>query len=258
MFAKKRPIFTKGRILKKEMLEAVRDFPQQLATLYLGPYSDGVIRGLELSVQDQQIWIAPGVVKREGQLVILDTALAVDYQTAGDTQLLKMSFSDVETTEDFETLQVEITLEKGVHIKENELELARFKLKSGAYLRTNYQSFSDFLTGYNTLNIVHQPYAGIERPTLHPQILKYFARQLLSYETKDPYDIQLSYQILNTHGSLSREVLIHYCQTRLQSNRDLNHNEQLHQALDDVLQKLGRNHHLATTQVMSRGKLIVD
>ena len=39
------PLFSKGRVLKKESLEALRDFPGGLAKLALAEWADGILYG---------------------------------------------------------------------------------------------------------------------------------------------------------------------------------------------------------------------
>ena len=43
------PLFENGRILKKEALEIIRDYPRDLLSIIYDGYTNGVIRGLRLS-----------------------------------------------------------------------------------------------------------------------------------------------------------------------------------------------------------------
>ena len=43
------PLFENGRILKKEALEIIRDYPRDLLSIIYEGYTNGVIRGLRLS-----------------------------------------------------------------------------------------------------------------------------------------------------------------------------------------------------------------
>ena len=42
------PLFSKGRVLKRESLEALRDFPGGLAKLGLSDWTDGVLYGFDI------------------------------------------------------------------------------------------------------------------------------------------------------------------------------------------------------------------
>lgn len=43
------PLFGKGRVLKKESLEALRDFPGRLAGLFYSDWQDGILYGFDIS-----------------------------------------------------------------------------------------------------------------------------------------------------------------------------------------------------------------
>ena len=43
------PLFSKGRVLKRESLEALRDFPGGLAKLAFADWSNGVLYGFDIS-----------------------------------------------------------------------------------------------------------------------------------------------------------------------------------------------------------------
>ena len=259
MFEKRTPVFTKGRILKKEMLESLRDFPRYVTDIFLAPYVDGVISGLDLTVDQENIMIAPGIIKYQGQLLLLGEVFTVPYQANGGDQILKLRMEAAYQTEDFEGRKVEVLLENGLDLHDHELELARFKLKEGAYLRSDYQGLSDFLTGYNTLNIVHQPYSSVEEITLHPAILRYFARELLACQTENPADLNICFQVLNQNQSISKELLTHYIRMRLkQPHLQLEDHVSLHQKLIKVLELAKSEQRRGTNAPMSGRKMIVD
>jgi hypothetical protein len=52
-------------------------------------------------------------------------------------------------------------------LKEDELELGRFKLREGAVLRSDYTDFFDLITEYNTINVINVEYAGIKESTMN-------------------------------------------------------------------------------------------
>lgn len=77
-FAK--PLFRKGRVLKKESLEALRDFPGGLAALGLSGWSDGILYGFDISYEAKRqteghepehgvVIITAGAVWHQGQIV---------------------------------------------------------------------------------------------------------------------------------------------------------------------------------------------
>ncbi|MCL1989424.1 MAG: hypothetical protein FWG67_00890 [Defluviitaleaceae bacterium] len=258
MFERKRPIFTKGRILKNEMLETMRDFPTQVMDIWLASQGDGVVCGLDLTVDAAMITLAAGMVKHEGELLVLVDALQVPYVADGREQFLKLQFHDRYETADFEGRQVEVVLHHE-KVQSHEMELARFRLSQGAYLRQDYQDFEDFKTGHNTLNVVNQPYSSVSGVTLNPMILRYFAHGLLSYQTENPHDLAVVYQVLNGTGSMSKELLVHYIKIRLkEAQAQIETNDDLFKGLLHVLKLAKREVRGIGRTVSGSRRLIVD
>ena len=171
---------------------------------------------------------------------------------------MKLQFQKAYKTSDFEGRVANVVLENSECDQQNEMEIARFKLSQGAYLRLNYQDFEDFKTGHNTLNIVNQPYSSISGQTLSPVILKYFTRELLRYKTENPHDLAIIYQVLNGEISISKELLINYIKLRLSEDRQLENNEDLHQGLTHVLKKAKQEERGGGRTARSSRRLIVD
>ena len=122
---------------------------------------------------------------------------------------MKLSFLDEVESKDYRIRPVEILLEKGNIVEKNQIELGRFKLKAGAYLRSDYQDLYDFTTEYNTINIVNVLYAGFKQPTLSHLILKYFAREALEVRPENPLDINFCMLCLNS-SRIEREAILWY------------------------------------------------
>ena len=258
MIEQKIPIFTDMRFLKNEMLRCLRDFPRDITDILLAPYSDGVVTGLDLTVTNEVIRITPGIVKTGGRLLLLKEGIEIPYQPRGQRQALKLIFEEPYDGLDFKGQQGVISLEDEIECQPGEMELARFQLEEGAYLRSDYQDLLDFSTGYNTLNLVHQPYSGLKEATIHPAILRYFARALISYRTESSSDIALCYQILNQSDSMSKETLNAYFQMRLGDEVVATDNVEIHTKLVKILEKAKQEQrHVIRPQIENR-KLIVD
>ena len=259
MFEKRKPIFTKGRILKNEMLESLRDFPRNVTDIFLTSQKEGVISGFELTVDDTDITIAPGIVKYQDEILVLDESLKIPYVSTGNEQILKLHYQDKYQTSDFEGRIVNVVLEENECNQSNEIELARFRLSQGAYLRLNYQDLEDFKTGHNTLNIVNQPYSSVSGSTLNPIILQYFARELLKYKTENVHDLAIIYQVLNQNVSISKELLVNYIKIRLKEG-NMKHvtNEALHKGLSYILKKAKLEESGSKRSLGDNRRLIVD
>ena len=189
------PVFTKGRVLKKESIEYLRDFPLDLATLAWEDYSDGVLFGFSVSCQDGCIHIAKGALKYRGIIIIVPEN-SVEIEEFGELLHIKLVIGEYSQTEDYLFCPIEVKISKREATAENELELGRFCLNPGAVLRCKYDSFSDLRTPENTLDITRVSYAGIDTPTLHPRVLHEYARALME-ASNDTVDISFALVCFN-------------------------------------------------------------
>jgi len=258
MIERKTPIFTKGRILKNEMLTLMRDLPQQFIDITYQSYSDGIITGFHMTTDEGEITIHPGMLKYAGELFILNTPKHIKYEKNAREQFLKINFEKPYENEDFKGQSAHIILETS-EPSTNQLLLARFHLSSGAYLRLDYETLEDFKTGHNTLNIVEQPNSSISGTTLSPIILEYFVKKLMGYKTQNTHDLGIIYHVLSTDIPVSFDNLEFYIKMRL-NNAGLvfERNEQLHKSLNDVLDLARREQRQNNPRKNSTHKLIVD
>ena len=239
MFLDLYPNFKKGRILKKEMLESLRDYPRNFIDIRFKDYSDGVVVGAEILIEEDCLTITSGIVKHGGRMYMLENDCQIPYRATGEEILIKIQFKKEDVHADFISYGTEIFLDEDVRIKQDELELGRFKLKPGARLRSEYQSFADFATEYNTVNIIHVKYSGFRKSTLNPAILRYFATEILKSGSvnPNPYDIAFSMQCMN-QGIVDRELILHYIANRLGKGYKEYSNGQIHKYLGSILEEV--------------------
>ncbi|MCL1976063.1 MAG: hypothetical protein FWG61_07895 [Firmicutes bacterium] len=189
------PVFTKGRVLKRESIEYLRDFPHDLVSLAKENYADGVLFGFTVSREDETIIVSKGALKYHGIIIIVpeNTILIEEYE-----QLLhiKLVIGEYSRTDDYLICPIEVRIEKKEAQAENEIELGRFCLNPGAALRCEYDSFRDLRTPENTLDLTHVSYAGSVSPTLHPRIMHEYAREVLAFST-DALDISFALMCIN-------------------------------------------------------------
>ncbi|TVX92040.1 DNA and RNA helicase [Paenibacillus agilis] len=258
MFSNSVPQFHKGRILKREMLESIRDYPRILLDIYSQYEADGVLTGAEVTVGESELTIAKGIVKHNGIVYVLDQAYKLPYKATGKETLLKIRFEEPETISDFVSHRSVIVLHEDANLQRNELELGRFKLKAGARLRSEYQSFADLATEYNTFNVIHVPYAAYETSTLHPLIIRYFATELLKSGTNHVYDVSFAMQALKD-GNVPRDLLLHYITQRIGGGYRSYTNVQIHKHLTRILDE-ARSGRRASGDMMRSGmqRIVVD
>jgi hypothetical protein len=193
------PVFTKGRVLKKESIEYLRDFPYDLASLACDNYSDGILSGFSISSSgDGHIHISKGSLKyQEDIIVVPDKTIMMVESEYGEFLYTKIAIGKSSETEDFIIRPIELKIDTHAVSAENEIELGRFCLHRGAELRCTYTSFDDLRTVNDTMDLTHIPYAGYEAPTLHPRVMKEYAKEILK-ASHEPADIAFALMCLNT------------------------------------------------------------
>jgi len=191
------PIFAKGRVLKRESIEYLRDFPYDLASLVYENYSDGILCGFSISSEDGWTHITKGALKYLGNIIVVpENTVAMAESSYGKFLYAKLIMGKSYETEDSKICPMELKVDTREAVGRYEIELGRFCLNSGAILRCEYDSFSDLRTPENTLDLTRVSYAGYDAPTLHPRVLKEYALAVLAY-AHDAADVAFAVMCLN-------------------------------------------------------------
>ncbi|MGP0577047.1 DNA and RNA helicase [Paenibacillus peoriae] len=252
------PKFEKGRILKTEMLENLRDYPRSFLDIRYQDFSDGIITGMNVTVGENTLTIGRGIVKHKDRLYLLEQEQEVPYAATGRLSVLKLLFLEQTDRPDFTAHHADIVLEDEAEIGLDKMELGRFKLKDGAVLRSDYQDFADMATEFNTWSDIHAPFAGLKQSTLRPETMRYFASELLKSGATDPMDCMFALICLNSEA-VDRASIQHYIANRNGAEyRDYSH-AQLHRQLVLILEGAGRGKRTAGRwQGGGAGRMIVD
>ena len=253
----KYPYFSSGRIFKQEMLQILRDFPRDVLDVYNEDLSDGIVCGLTPKVDKDIITFSKGIVKYNGRLYVMSSPTSLSYKETDAEVAVKLNFYEEIRNKDYLTQYTEIEIDPSVRLKESQLELGRFKLKKGAYLRSAYKDLYDFTTEYNTINIVHALYAGYKEPTISGLILKYFAREALSARTQEHMDITFCMMCLNS-PRVERQVICQYIAYKLEEELQDMTNEGIHGKLVKILEKIKREGTGLKRKKSLGQKIIVD
>jgi hypothetical protein len=214
MFTNVVPNFGKGRILKKEMLENLRDFPRDFFDIYHKDYSNGIISGADALVGENNITIAKGILKHNGRIYLLSRDYSIPYYPTNKYVLIKVKFQDKVVDGDFDIYSTCVFLDENTEVGQDELELGRFKLREGAVLRSDYTDFYDFITEFNTINVINVEYAGWKNSTLNPLVLRYFSEIILKSGTDNVNDLGFAMQCINS-GLVDRRLILYYVTKRL-------------------------------------------
>ncbi len=254
----KMPIFSKGNLLSQEMLEAIRDFEIQFAqNNYIG-YSDGIITGTKIYVEQGSVYIGKGIIKYQDKLFLISEDTRVVISPREGWQAIKMVFSDVEKTRNFEKQEMMLEATENLQKERNKIEICRVRLQNGAHLRSEYRNLEDMNTMYDTINVIEAQWAAYGNYGIHPQILQEFAKEARNGNMTNPQDIMFVQQILNSNGqALNRELIKFYLDSRLEKKAGDYTNLELYQGLCKVLRQM-RTGVEQRTEIRRPRRMIVD
>ncbi len=251
------PNFAKGRILKIEMLENLRDFSRGMLEVFTENLSDGVVRGLEANVSKDIITFTKGIVKYQGNVYLINENLSIDYKATDVDVLIKLVFLEQSLEVDYKIQYVAITLDADTKVKENEIELGRFKLKHGAYLRTDYKDLDDYTTEYNTINLINVPYANVDEHTLTPKFINSYGLEILKTHTENVWDITFATSCINIKN-VSRSLILSYINKKLAEENEKLTNDEIHKKLIIILKKVREENRYEKAPVRARKTIILD
>lgn len=214
MFKNECPIFIHKNILKIDMLEKIRDYPKDLFDIFYQDYSDGILTGCELEVQNHSLLLHPGIILYHQRIYYSKEDEIIPYSASGREVYLKIRFFDKEKEIEKINYLSQIILSTEEANQKDEIELCRFYLQNGAELRSEYQSFEDFSTKYNTINRINVPYAGRKKSTVWSYLLEYFAKEIMKRKEPEPIDLVFSMNILHDANTVSRDMITAYIEKK--------------------------------------------
>ena len=235
MFENRYPLFNSGRLLKIDMLEELRDFPREFFNIRLKEYSDGIIYGCDIDVTDNYIAIKKGIIKHGDTIYILNGEEKIQYECNNQLMILKVKFLPSVENKDFRKNSTESNLSENLALENNEIEICRFKLRTGAKLRINHVDFNDLSTEYDTVNTIYSPYAAYGESSLNPDILRQFGRELLECNVNDAWDIAFGMTCVQSKEPVEKEIIIRYLISKLSIQIKSYSNEEIYNYLLDIL-----------------------
>ncbi|MFC2735027.1 MAG: hypothetical protein ACFN2Z_06265 [Oribacterium sp.] len=234
------PVFTRGRILKGEMLEALRTYPEQYLRLSYENYTAGVLYGLELSSSEEGdgLRIGGGIVKYRGRIHILPEEKCLACPADGHRSYLYLSLEGEERDGDWECFSFSYRLQREEK-REHGLLLGSFCLRPGFRLRDRYLDFRDCAAAFDTLDLRNADYAGPFRPAFHPKLLRLYALEGLRLQGLCEEEFLFCQLLLSRPEGFCRESLEHYIARRLRREyRELS-NLELYEGLSELLKREG-------------------
>ena len=242
MIGLKIPVFEKGNVLTKEMLDSMKAYAVDAIQLSYQDYGNGIISGCEITITDNILTIHKGLVNYQGNVCFITENINLQYQPTDTWNVVKLVFGELSKELMFTTMEMYAEISERTEHEASSIEIARFRLQKGAVLRTEHRNFQDYETAYDTLNMIEAEYAGYKESTICPELLYQFAKEAKDSDLSNGMDIAFLMQIWNMKGqSLNREVIENYIALRLGKTTNHMSNREIYEGLVEVLSKIKHN-----------------
>ena len=256
-FIQSKPQFKDGVILKANKMNELAKHTFELPNLIFTGFTHGIISGLEVSVQNNNIVISKGAFCFESEIYTIIQDMLFPYSPTKNWQYLKIDHVDTLSKLDGIEESFEIKLDNK-STKNDEIELCRFNLQDGAKLRFMYDDFEDMNTEFDTISLIYVPYSSKDNPSLHPKILKNFAREMLNLNPQNILDTFFCLGVLGLNTVMNAEEIHRYIEIRTDEKIDLISNYKLYQKLFDILKEEKSKTKTLKNKLITRRKIIVD
>lgn len=251
------PLFERNRILKKELLWALRDYSFMQARLDYEEYADGMLRGCEVRVAGKQIVVGPGIIKYGGFICLMGDEESVGYGPCDKFVSVKMRFHTPQESIDYHVYKMELVTDSDTVLKDNEFEVCRYKLQEGAALRDRHTDLLDMVTEYNTLNYIYATWGGLREKSMAPAVTGRLAREILASDNPGAEDIGFAYLCLSQPGAVPIEVIKDYLGRNGRKVDEISTDDMFY-SMCDIIRKMGGTGDTRGREKASRRKIIVD
>ncbi len=204
------PAFERGRIMKKELLWALRDYSYTAMQNQYQDYADGIISGCRIFPEENHLRIASGMIKCADYIFLIKGSDQIPYKPTEEYISLKFYLKDKEELPDYTRYLTDFKLDIHLERSSYEIELCRFKLKEGARLRADYKDFYDIQTEYDTINLANATWSSIGQNTLSKEVTDCFARKVLECKNAAETDLQFAYFLLQGREAVNYSILTDY------------------------------------------------
>ena len=236
MFENRDTVFTKGRILTKEMLDLLYAWPRQTLQLYCRSLSEGVICGLEYEATDDDILIQPGMLWKQGSLWFLQQKLSLKSLCKGTYQEGKRYSLQLlpETTAvqgGVTTRLLDVTLKAS---GDGKADWGFFYYRQGRlpHIPATWEEVIESLNNASYFNLSHLSWAAPEEATFHPLIFACLAQALEKKACRSALETAMLVQLYE-RGTLTMKTLRLYTGDSYGISRD-----ELLKHINEALQKV--------------------
>lgn len=242
------PIFEKGKILDKDMLDELKNLNlDYINTLYFSK-SDGVIYGIDPEIKENKIIINPGLIKYNGELFKILKVKEIDIPLQDGEYKCFLHKIDKIFNEKFLEIRFEFKLSK--EIEANSFEIFRISRREGAELKKPTQIVG-VEKEYNTLNLINLQISTLTGSNLTSKLLKLYAKNMLENKKLDTYERIICMYILNSNHE--REFIVKYLNLNFEAN-----NLDIYRALEERYLSLENSNKMNKNIEKNIRKMMVD
>jgi len=259
MIIQKEPVFKAGNILTHEMLEILKEASIDSQELKYTGYSDGVLKGCAISTAPGYIKVGKGVIILNSIPYYIYSQIEVPIQATNELLLLIARAVEEQKEVDYIVRQVEVALITKEQLLESDIELCRFRLQTGAMLRTNYRDFQDMSTEYDTVCLKNAKWSAYGKGSISIEVLKKYMSEALKCNINRPEDKQFLSRIAATDGTtLNADEINLYLSWRLNQPFKERDNDEIYKALTETLKLVKGERANTVGRHMEHRRLIVD
>lgn len=257
VFKNKIPLFKRGHILDKEILDNLRIAPYEFYSLAYNNHVQGIITGIELYAEDNFIVINPGIIKFYDFYYRIGEKLKLEIPMEDGDYIIKIKFykSQVVELEKYLEYKSEIYLDENEKLEENEIELGKIKRREGAEIR-NTDSFIKLDKEYNIISEIAKPQSSENGVLLSKQLLQLFIKKINEDKEMDMIDDIFSLSVLSSQ--ITREALNFYIYKKLDVDSSKATNEELYKYLEKIYLIMKESRKVKKSRIVTKNKMIVE
>lgn len=197
------PKFLSNTILRSLDLKEINNNIHNASYLEFFDDNIGIINGLEVTTDGNQVYVSEGIYKYMDEIIFLDTKLSINIPSEENEYTLNICTKIVEE---------EYSISKKIYLsfKDPGFELSKFNIRNGATLQNSDYDVSKFEYRYNTINIEETIYS---KTGINPKILKTWSSKMLKLSKLKSFDKCIAY--LCEISSINKSLLIKYLVDKL-------------------------------------------
>lgn len=244
------PIFEKGKILDKEMLDELKNLNlDYINTLYFSK-SDGVIYGINPEINKNKIVINPGLIKYNGELFKILNKREVEIPLEDGSYIYLLQKINKVLNDKFLELKFELKLLKNETELTDGFEIFRILRREGADLKEPVRIVG-IDKEYNTLNLINLKLSTLSGSILNSKLLKLYAKDMLENKKLDAYEQVMCMYILNSN--YEREFILKYLNLSFEAD-----NLEIYKALENKYMNLKNINKEKNSSEKNIRKMLVD